>query len=143
MCTHPHFLFLRGFGGVVWSQALGVIAVSALVTLQQLLWGDNSQSTGYTALPAKTRQETQRFTPQSHSVIREFITQILLNFGFSFLKLFSIFQKLKEKKIKKLSSVRKTVSRQYILTQIPSTGGWEGEGTRKPLAARTRSTFVA
>lgn len=62
MCTHPHFLFLRGFGGVVGSQALGVIAVSALVTLQQLLWRDKSQSTGYTALPTEIPQETHRFT---------------------------------------------------------------------------------
>lgn len=37
VCTHPNLLFLCGFGGVIWSQALRVIAVSALVTLQQLL----------------------------------------------------------------------------------------------------------
>lgn len=34
---HPNFLFLGGFGWVVGAQALRVIAVSALVTLQQLL----------------------------------------------------------------------------------------------------------
>lgn len=37
--TYPNFLFLGGFGWVVWAQALRVIAVSALVTLQQLLGG--------------------------------------------------------------------------------------------------------
>lgn len=35
--THPHFLFLRGLGRVVWPQALRVEAVPALVALQQLL----------------------------------------------------------------------------------------------------------
>jgi len=54
MGTHPNFLFLGGLGGVVWSQALGVIAVSALITLQQLLGGLMLPSTNVTELAAAT-----------------------------------------------------------------------------------------
>lgn len=50
----PNFLFLGGLGGVVWSQALGVIAVSALITLQQLLCSLMLPSTNVTELAAAT-----------------------------------------------------------------------------------------
>ena len=35
--THPDSLLLGGGGGVVGGQALGVVAVTALITLQQRL----------------------------------------------------------------------------------------------------------
>lgn len=50
----PNFLFLGGLGGVVWSQALRVIAVSALITLQQLLGSLMLPSTNMTELAAAT-----------------------------------------------------------------------------------------
>ena len=37
VCTHPDSLLLGGGGGVVGGQALGVVAVTALITLQQRL----------------------------------------------------------------------------------------------------------
>lgn len=52
--TDPNLLFLCGFGGVIWSQALRVIAVSALVTLQQLLCSLMLPPTDMTELAAAT-----------------------------------------------------------------------------------------
>lgn len=94
--------------------------------------GDSCFGTCYTPAAAAGRHSQSSVTPstprhpskhrgspsQSHSVIREFITQILLNFGFYFLKSFSsISQKLKEKNQEIIFSQKNCQQTVYIDTK--------------------------